>query len=99
MSDSQRQHAQSGTTLLVAGILCTFFGLFMYGLRLGFAEFFFNARFLFGIPLTNADAFKVLLITISSGLTTLVGIVLLGVALSLFLKVQPASSQGSAAAQ
>ena len=99
MSQTQNPNAQSSKILLVAGSLCTLFGLFMYGQRLGFAGFFFNAHFLFGLPLTGTDALKATIITIGSVITILMGLTLLGVGLVLLLKssAQSGASQGSTA--
>jgi hypothetical protein len=86
MSEIQRQQAQGSKILLVAGSLCSLFGMFMYAQRNGFAEFFMGARFLFGMPYTNDDAFKVFLITAASSITIVMGVVLLAVGVALFLK-------------
>jgi len=102
MSETQNSNAQSNKVLLVVGSLCTLFGLFTYGQRQGFADFFLNAHFLFGIPLTEADAVKVVLITIGSVITILMGLTILGVGVIRSLKSSPTqsgSSQGSTATQ
>lgn len=86
MSDIQRQHAQNSKILLVTGGLCTLFGLFMYAQRAGFAGLFLSAQFLFGIPYSGSDAFKVLVVAIGSLITVLMGLALLAVGVVLFLK-------------
>jgi len=86
MSEAQRQQAQSSKILLVAGSLCSLFGLFMYAQRQGFAGLLMGARFLIGMPYTNDDAFKVFLIAAASSVTVVMGIVLLMVGMALFLK-------------
>jgi len=95
MSEIQRQQAQNSKILLVAGSLCALFGLFMYAQRAGFAGFFLGAQFLFGIPYTNSDAFKVFFITIGSLIIVLMGLVLCAVGVVLFLKYSSTASGAS----
>jgi hypothetical protein len=98
MSETQNPTAHRSKTLLVVGSLCTLLGLFMYGLRGGFAEFFLNAHFLFGLPLTGTDAFKVFCVAAGSVIMAAMGLVILGVGMALFLKSSMrGASQGNTA--
>ena len=86
MSETQSPNAQSSKILMAAGIFCTLFGLFMFNLRQGFAGFFFNAHFFFGVPIAGSDAFKLFIITMGSFITTIMGLVVFGAGLFFFLK-------------
>jgi hypothetical protein len=86
MSGPQSYHAQSSKILLIAGSLCVLFGFFLFAQRQDLASFFLGARFLFGHPITGADAFKVTFVAIGSTVATLMGLVLAGVGLTLALR-------------
>ena len=93
MSEVQRR----GMILMVIGALCVLFGLFLYSQRLGVAETFLGAHFLFGIPITGADALKVLVAGIGAAALALKGIVIGGVGLILFSKNGSVPSEPTAA--
>lgn len=86
MPEVQRQPASSGTILLVTGALCVLLGLFAFSQRLDLAQLFLGARFLFGVPLANIDALKVLFVSIGSGILVIKGIVLAVVGVVQFSK-------------
>lgn len=92
MSDVQRR----GMILMVIGALCVLFGIFLYSQRLGLAETFLGAHFLFGIPITNGDSFKVLVAGIATSALTLQGFVIGAVGLVLFSKNGPVASDRTA---
>jgi hypothetical protein len=83
MPEVQRQQASRGTILVVIGTLCVLFGLFLFSQRLGLAEIFLGAHFLFGIPVSSADALKILLVALGTAIIVLKGIVI--VAAGVFL--------------
>jgi hypothetical protein len=62
----------------VTGALCLLFSLFALSQRLGIAELFLGAHFLFGAPITGMDALKVESVTVIGGVLLLKGIVILG---------------------
>ena len=93
MSEVQRR----GTILLVIGALCVLLGFFLYSQRAGLAETFLGAHFLFGIPITNADSFKLLAVSIATSALALKGIVILGVGLVLYSKNGAVASEHATA--
>ena len=82
MSEVQRR----GTILLVIGALCVLFGFFLYSQRVGLAETFLGAHFVFGIPFTNADSLKLLAVGIGTSALVLKGILILVAGLVLYSK-------------
>ncbi|MFL6202113.1 MAG: hypothetical protein ACJ76J_23310 [Thermoanaerobaculia bacterium] len=86
MSEVQRQQASRGMILLVIGGLCILLGLVLFSQRLGLAETFLGAHFLFGIPVSNGDALKVLVVAIGTSILVIKGIVLAVVGLVMFSK-------------
>ena len=67
---------KNGTILLVVGALCVVLGFFLFGNRVGLAETFLGAHSLFGIPVTNLDATKVLAVGLGAAILVIKGIVL-----------------------
>jgi hypothetical protein len=71
--------------LTLGGFLCTLFGFFAFGQRYALASVFLGADFLFGLPLTKSDSYKVLFVGIQSlgavglGLTMLISGVVVAV--------------------
>lgn len=77
MSEPRVPRRVNTTVLFVTGTLCVLFGLFILGQRLGVAELFLGAHFLFGMPLTSADALKVQVVSVGGVVFLLKGIVIL----------------------
>lgn len=95
MSEIQSSNAHTGKQLLIAGSLCTLCGMFLYSQRMGLAGFFFGAQFLWGMPLTNLDVFKVFTMSAGSLITILMGIIILGVGAAFFAKSSAPKSEDS----
>lgn len=77
MSELRVPRRVNTSVLFVTGTLCVLFGLFVLGQRLGVADLFLGAHFLFGMPITNADALKVQVVSVGGVVFLLKGIVLL----------------------
>lgn len=77
MSEPRVPKRVNTTALFVTGTLCLLFGLFVLSQRLGVAELFLGAHFLFGFPITNTDALKVEAVSVGGVLLLLEGIVIL----------------------
>jgi hypothetical protein len=98
MPEVQRQQANRGTILLVIGALCVVFGLFLFSQRVGLAEIFLGAHFLFGIPVSSGDALKVLMVAMGTAAIVLQGIVIAVAGVILFSRNERVvASEGSVA--
>jgi len=97
MSEIQPPSTRNPMILVGAGILCLLGGLLMFAERAGFASFFLGANFMFGIPFTEGDSFKMLFIEGVSVVTIGMGLVLLVVGLILNGKIQNGSAPSSPA--
>jgi hypothetical protein len=92
MSAFQRPSTSDSMILFGTSILCFFGGLFMYAERTVFASFFLAGHYLFGVPLTGGDAFKLLLIEFGSVISILIGVILFFV--GLFLQARKPAEPG-----
>jgi predicted transporter len=92
MSATQRPSASDSMILFGTSLLCIFGGLFTYAERTAFAALVLAGHYLFGIPLTGGDAFKLLLIEFGSVISILMGIILFFV--GLFLQTRKAAAPG-----
>jgi hypothetical protein len=97
MSEIARPSTGNPMILVKSGVFCLLGGFFMFAARASFASFFLGANFLFGIPLTGGDVFKVLFFEGVSVVTLGMGLVLLIVGLILKSKAQSESAPGSPA--
>lgn len=97
MSEVQRPHANRGVILLVIGALAVVSGLFLYSNRADLAEFFLGARFLFGIPVTNADSLKLLAVAVATSAVAFKGLLIAGVGIVLLAKNDGSAPQRPAA--
>lgn len=95
MSEIQKSSNGGNLILLGVGILCLLGGFAMVSDCASFASTFLGARFLFGIPLSDADRLKVLFIEGGGFLTALQGSLLCIV--GLFRLARNGAPQGTTA--
>jgi hypothetical protein len=67
----------TGVLLAVGGVFCAALGFLAYGSRQAIAATFLGADFLFGVPVTRDDSWKVLLVGGESILAILGGVLLI----------------------
>jgi hypothetical protein len=97
MAEIQRPLLSDSTLLFGGGALCFICGLFMLAERSAVAAFFLSADFLFGLPLTSSDAFKVLFVELGGLAAIGMGIILFVVGRFVYSKAKASMPQGAAA--